>query len=505
MNRFVRNNLLLITVIGGSCVVALGLLIFSVIRYVEMTDCMDQIKNIQQEVKKLASKNPSPHVSNKEPILANTRIFEKATADLEANFRPAMLAVAEKFVKSLQESKPQKDEDGKIIPLTIESFRNAYDEMWRNGKGYVDKMYRYKVFCEDRFKNWNSVVSALLPEAQKFTTEPLTAETLPEVLMSYIGIPRVMGEQPDNMVKYMKNYQSALVKKLTSTKFNTEGVRIDWFGFDPDPTSGQIAVRFNNPAEQYPQIARVWDIYGDVIDRMVKCSRKIAYTSKEGKKMIILHTPDEAAKLKDHHVKFTEYDDRIETFYGIGLRAALAPLAANNSGEGDNGGLRNAIAGNDEGPFKVYRMRITVGGTMEGIRTFIRAFDEAYKNKRVYVVKSVALYAERDGAQEIFRSRNEQAGITTGKEVKKSEVPARRGRGGRGRGRAVMEEQHEETQVQSKVDPAVIAEMRRQQEEANKKLNFYERIGYGDVLIGDDKTCKAVIDFDYYELKYEAK
>jgi hypothetical protein len=129
-----------------------------------------------------------------------------------------MLAVADKCVKSLQESKPQKDEDGKIIPLTIEPFRNAYDEMWRNGKGYVDKMYRYKVFCEDRFKNWNSVVRTLLPEAQKFPTEPLTAETLPEVLMSYIGIPRVMGEQPDNMVKYMKNYQSALVKKLTSTK-----------------------------------------------------------------------------------------------------------------------------------------------------------------------------------------------------------------------------------------------------------------------------------------------
>ena len=35
------------------------------------------------------------------------------------------------------------------------------------------------------------------------------------------------------------------------------------------------------------------------------------------------------------------------------------------------------------------------------------------------------------------------------------------------------------------------------QEDSNKKYEYYERIGYGDVLIGDDKTCTAIIDFDY--------
>ena len=39
------------------------------------------------------------------------------------------------------------------------------------------------------------------------------------------------------------------------------------------------------------------------------------------------------------------------------------------------------------------------------------------------------------------------------------------------------------------------------QEEAAKKLKFYERRGYGDILIGNDKNCRAVIDFDCYEVK----
>ena len=371
--------------------------------------------------------------------------------------------------------------------------------MWRSGQGYVDKEYKYKDFRELRFKNWSAVVRSLLPEAQKLTTEPLNEVTLPEVLMSYIGIPRVMGEQPDRMVRFMKEYQMVLVKKLTSTKYSTDGARIDWFGFDPDPTPATIAARFNNPVEHYPQVAKVWEIYGDVIDRMTKCCKKIAYTDKSGKKVVIEHSTDEAGKLSDQKIKFTEFDDRIETFYGIALRAAMAPLGAKQEGENNEGGLKSAIAGNDEGPFKVYRMRITIGGNMTGIRTFIRALEEAYKDKRVYVVKSIALYAERDGAQEIFRAMNEKLGIGSGSEARKNEAaPVRRGRGVR---RAVVEEHHDDSHSQNKVDPAVIAEMRRKQEEANKKLKFYERIGYGNVLIGDDNTCKAVIDFDYYVLK----
>ena len=134
---------------------------------------------------------------------------------------------------------------------------------------------------------------------------------------------------------------------------------------------------------------------------------------------------------------------------------------------------------------------------MAGIRTFIKALDAAYREKHVYVVKSIALYAERDGAFEIFRSREEQMNP----DAAKKNQSAHSGFQGRGRGRGRGRVAESDSSAQSKIDPAQLEEMKRRNEEALKKLKFFERPGYGDILIGDDKTSKAVIDFDCYELK----
>ena len=494
MNRFTRNNLLLIVIIACSCVAAILLLVFSIVRYVGMTKCMAEIESIKKQVEQLSRKNPSPHDINRKPIEENTALYNKVADKLAVYFTPSMKALAEEFVKNLEPVKPEKDEDGKIIPMTLDKFRKDYEDMWNKGQSYVDKQYNYNNFKELTFKNWTPLVRKFLPRAQKLTTEPLTEDSLPEVLFSYIGIPRVMGEQPDNMVKFMKNYQNALVKLMTSIKFNTVDSRIDWFGFDPDPTSPVIAGRFNSPRDQYPQIAKVWEIYGDVVKRMADCKMIVSYKDSTGKKINVPHTKEVIDRLELDKIPYTTYDDKVDSFYGLELRAAMGPNARSNVET-----LRNAVAGNDEGPFKVYRLRISIGGSMAGIRTFIKALDAAYLEKHVYVVKSIALYAERDGAFEIFRSREEQLNPDAAKKAS-GEQNVSQGRGrGRGRGRSAAAP--EQTERQSALDPAVVEEMKRRNEEALKKLKFFERPGYGDILIGDDKTSKAVIDFDCYELK----
>jgi hypothetical protein len=145
-------------------------------------------------------------------------------------------------------------------------------------------------------------------------------------------------------------------------------------------------------------------------------------------------------------------------------------------------------------------MRIQIGGTMEGIRTFVRSLEDAYREHRVYVIRSVALYAERDGAFEIFKRNGEQVNDSANANKPDNSADQSVGRGrGRGRGRSVQAEEVKEEK--SKAEAAAEEARRREQEEAAKKLKFYERFGYGDVLIGDGETCKAVIDFDYYVLK----
>ena len=504
MNRFTRNNLLLIVIIACSCLTAVGLLVFAVIRFVAMNKCMVEINEISKKVDELSKKNPRPHLNNKAPIEANIALYKKTTERLAQSFQSPMRKIAEEFVLGLKESKPNKEE-----PLTVEKFRKDFEAMWSSGSSYVDKQYNYNNFREVRFKNWNAQVAKYLPEAQKWTTEPLTAETLPEVLFSYIGIPRTMGEQPANMVRYLRNYQGALINMLSSVKYSTmKEARVDWFGFDPDPTAAQIAVKFNSPRDHYPRIAAVWDIYGDVIKRLTSCAKMIIFTDSNGKRCNVPFNKDTVSKLNESKIPFTTYDDKIDTFHGLELRAVMGSVAKGGDGGNAHDAFRNAINGVEEGPFRIYRMRLTVSSSMEGIRTLIRALEEAYKvgdknssyrKNSVYVVRSIALYSEVDDADLIFQDREGKQNPSDVKNQQhsgESQPVAPRGRG-RGRGRSV----ETAAPAPQKVDPAEQEKARQEMEKEYAKLKYYDRPGYGDVLIGDNKTCKAVIDFDCFQLK----
>lgn len=507
MNRFTRNNLLLIIIIACTGVAVAGLLVFCIIRYIEMDSCLTRIKDIENKVNELKKKTPAPTDKNYAPIEANTKLYKEAAEKLAEHFVPPMKAVAEEFVASLKETNPPKTEDGKPEPLTVDRFRKDFEDMWSKGQSYVQKQYDYQGFREGRFSNWNAVVRQLLPKAQLLTTEVLTAETLPEMLFSYIGIPRTMGEQPDNMSRFMKNYQNNLVKLMTNLKFDLE---VTNFGFDADYSAAKLAAVFNDPRNHYPQLVRVWNIYGDVLSRLISCKQKVRY-EQNGKTVVEPWTSEVSSRLTGK--KYTLFDDRVDTFNGLMLRGAMTA----NAKEAINPeNMRKAIAGEEDGPFAVYRMRLKVAGTLTGIRTLVRTLDDAYKapagdddkkyiGKRIYVIKSLALYAEQDGGREIFRRHEEESGIKSA--LHSDSTPQRsetayRPRRGRGRGRGRVEEpQASETQQQTEQQAAEAraAELRRQQEEASKP--FHQRDGYGDIQIGADKRCSAVIDLDCYELK----
>lgn len=508
MNRFTRNNLLLIIIIACTGVAVAGLLVFCIIRYIEMDQCITRIKNIENQVNELKRKTPAPTERNYAPIETNTKLYKEAADKLAEHFVSPMKAVAEEFVASLKETNPPKTDDGKPEQLTVERFRKDFEEMWGKGQSYVQKQYDYQGFREGRFSNWNAVVRKLLPKAQLLTTEELTEENLPEMLFSYIGIPRTMGEQPEQLSRFMRNYQNTLIKLMTNLKFDLE---VTTFGFDADYSAAKLATTFNDPRNHYPQLVRVWNIYGDVLSRLVSCTQKVRY-EQNGKTIVEPWTSEVSSRLTGK--KYTLFDDRVDTFNGLMLRGAMSANSTKEAINPEN--MRKAIAGDEDGPFSIYRMRLKVAGTLTGIRTLVRALDDAYKvpadtdgakyiGKRIYVIKSIALYAEQDGGREIFRRHEEESGIKSTLHSDTSQQrpdTASRPRRGRGRGRARAEEpQAAETQQQTEQQAAEAraAELRRQQEEASKP--FHQRDGYGDIQIGADKRCSAVIDLDCYELK----
>lgn len=480
MNRFVRNNLFLIIACAVACVAAVVLLVFSVIRYSEMAKCIAEIEQFRQQIIELGKKKPAPVDENKPLIKQDIRLYGKLADELEGYFKSGNRAVAERFVSILNDGLGKKDEK-----LTPEKFVQDFREIWDKAPTEAERNLQFTTF-KNRFPNWNSAVAAVMPEFQKLTTEPLDEDATVELVFSALGVPRTMRENPENMLKFIKKYQAELVKMMSNIAFDTSKTRVDWFGFETEPTTASsITQKYKNPQSHYPALAKVWDIYGDVVKRLVSCRKTI----KDEKGNVMPWSREAENRLNREKVKFTIQGDKIDTFAGIFLRAAIAPDAnAENAA--------NAILGDEKGSLQVYRLRLQVSASLTGIRLLVKALEDAYKEHRIYIIRSVALFAVRDGADEIFRkiageyntSTEENAGDKNEPAVQESRGRGRgRGRGGRGA----------EPQVPQPQQPKKQAAVKPAQEESNKKYEYYERIGYGDVLIGDDKTCTAIIDFDY--------
>ena len=68
MNRFVKQNLMLITVMGTACVVALALLVYAGILYIEMRQCIMESQSLKMSIVELSKSDPAPIDANR-PLL----------------------------------------------------------------------------------------------------------------------------------------------------------------------------------------------------------------------------------------------------------------------------------------------------------------------------------------------------------------------------------------------------------------------------------------------------
>ena len=200
MNRFVRNNLFLIIACVVACVAAVGLLVFSIIRYTEMAKCIAETEQFRQQIIELGKKKPAPVDENKPLIKQDIQLYSKLADELEAYFKSGNRAVAERFVSILNEGIAKKEDK-----LTPETFVQQFREMWDKAPTEAERNLQFTTF-KNRFPNWNSAVAAVMPEFQKLTTEPLDEDSTVELVLSALGVPRTMRENPENMLKFIKKY-----------------------------------------------------------------------------------------------------------------------------------------------------------------------------------------------------------------------------------------------------------------------------------------------------------
>ena len=77
MNRFVKDNLILVISIALTCLVAVGLLVYGIIEWVRISELMDETDSLRNKIVTLNKAKPAPVDGNKQPIKDDTQEYVK--------------------------------------------------------------------------------------------------------------------------------------------------------------------------------------------------------------------------------------------------------------------------------------------------------------------------------------------------------------------------------------------------------------------------------------------
>ena len=169
---------------------------------------------------------------------------------------------------------------------------------------------------------------------------------------------------------------------------------------------------------------------------------------------------------------------------------------------------KRSLAGEESSGYQLYHFSFEVIGSIANIRKLVADIDNAIPANRVYLVRSVSLYALNDPAEALFSQEStlpqdfidslvqQEMRRNAAVKTQTTAVPAVRGRRGRRQVAPVMETP-ESTTLSSEEMQVRRAQAVKEFEEAEKKKKYFERFGYGDTLVGGSDECRAVIDVDY--------
>jgi len=190
-------------------------------------------------------------------------------------------------------------------------------------------------------------------------------------------------------------------------------------------------------------------------------------------------------------------DTGIRMVYDIRIRRGGEGGGGDGGEGGDKGG--NWQEGIESvGNYRVYHYQLEVSGSMEAIRSMVATLDNAFADRRVYIVKSVFLYAEENGAANLFEiapkegeeAKNMNMGNAGNDKSKMRRRRSRQADEGEDDGGGVQNDQDFERR--RRMEDAI-----RRYREEQERLPYERRDGYGETLIGAGDSYRAVIDVEY--------
>ncbi|MBQ4106742.1 MAG: hypothetical protein IJC73_04085 [Lentisphaeria bacterium] len=456
MKRFIKNNLVFLIVMLLALALVLMLLVLVIFENGRMNRADGEVAQLKSQIEELIKQDPAPVQGNIEPITRETELYQKKVDELKVMFggvrRPAM----EAFFKTLGVDETE----------FMELLNNEWseDEDRNNPGGYIRF---YQLFSRGgksegkwNLAKWNRARDAFAEEYRKITIEDLKGNNVDEVLMQSLGIPRNFDKNGETCLRNFMWPMRARMADLFAGKIpNLDGSRPERVELMPEAAAfGFDFNRTPKADERLDNITRNFEVIGDLGRRIVN---------------------SKVQSLNSFYIRNNEF----------------------------------LFAGEQQGPFTVYHYNFSVTGKIEAIRDLVKGLNEAAKERRVYLIRSIYLYAVTDGAMEVFIANElaeearrmeliqdqeagaEGAGMGMGMGMGMGRSTVRRSAAARnqanmmGMGMGMMGMGMMDEQAQREREARLAAE------DAQKPYN--ERRNYGRVLFGGDDVCEAILDVEY--------
>lgn len=250
MNRFVKDNVILVFSIASTIVVALGLLVYGIIEWISISELIEETEELRTKIHTLQKVYPAPVDGNKQPIQDDTKAYVALYNQLTPVFDSPLRSARNAFLKVLYNLKDTDNYDE-----AAKKFLDTYNERVRSDASPTQRRMEWDKMRSE-IPNWEAAADAFRKAALKAGIEPENIEGyVNEIVLAELGIPRAMNED--------KNELEAFIAKTCENMTRRLGERLN-----SDENYGIVAPQSGFAKGDYPLIARHAAILNNIIGRV---------------------------------------------------------------------------------------------------------------------------------------------------------------------------------------------------------------------------------------------
>jgi hypothetical protein len=250
MNRFVKDNIILVISIGATCLVALGLLVYGIIEWVRISELITETDGLRNKIKTLNRATPAPVEENKPLIISDTEEYAKLYNQLTPVFDSPFRQSRDAFLRVLYNLK-----DTDNIDEAAQKFLETYNERVMSAPNPTAQRMQWDKW-RGELANWDAAANAFRETAVKAGIEREQLDKyINDVVLERLGVPRRMNEDATELQRFLNDSRAYLRERLGERFAGNET-----FGLNT-PNNGFAK-------SDYPLIARHTTILNDLIGRI---------------------------------------------------------------------------------------------------------------------------------------------------------------------------------------------------------------------------------------------